>query len=94
MSTPHGPQFSRNLSLAKEVGLRTRRTRTLTQGLVKTIIWIAALATIEVMVLIFFQVLREGLPVLSPHFFLDPPKDIGRGDGILPMIVGTFALML
>ena len=72
--------------------MKARKARYLTQGLAKVLIWIAALATIGVMVLILFQVLREGLPVLSLHFFLDSPRDMGRGGGILPMIVGTFAL--
>jgi len=72
--------------------LKTRRARYLTQGLAKVLIWIAALATIGVMILILFQVLREGLPVLNLHFFLDSPRDMGRRGGILPMIVGTFAL--
>jgi len=44
------------------------------------------------MILILFQILREGLPVLNFHFFLDSPKDMGRRGGILPMIIGTFAL--
>jgi len=69
-----------------------RGSRYLTQAIAKTLIWIAALFTIGVMVLILFQVLREGLPVLSTHFFFESPKDMGRAGGIFSMIVGTFAL--
>ena len=72
--------------------MMARGSRYLTQGIAKVVIWIAALSTIAVMVIILFQVLREGLPVLSHHFFLDSPKDMGRAGGIFPMIVGTFAL--
>ena len=68
------------------------RTRYITQDIAKVLIWIAALSTIGVMILILFQVLAEGLPVLHLHFFLDPPKSMGREGGILPTVVGTFAL--
>ncbi len=68
------------------------RTRYITQGIAKVLIWIAALSTIGVMVLILFQVLAEGLPVLHLRFFLDSPKSMGREGGILPTVVGTFAL--
>ena len=68
------------------------RFRHLTQRIAKIVVWTASLATIAVMILILFQVLREGLPSLRLQFFLDSPKDMGREGGILPTIVGTFAL--
>ena len=46
------------------------------------------------MILILFQVLKEGLPVLQLHFFLESPKEMGREGGILSTIVGTAALTL
>jgi phosphate transport system permease protein len=52
----------------------------------------AALSTIAVMILILFQILREGLPVLNLHFFLNSPKNMGREGGIFSTIIGTFAL--
>ena len=70
------------------------RTRYLTQGLAKLLIWMAALSTIIVMILILFQVLKEGLPVLHPRFFLDSPKEMGREGGIFSTIIGTSALTL
>jgi len=70
------------------------RTRYLTQGFAKTLVWVASLATIAVMVLILFQVLREGLPVLHLGFFLDSPKDMGRDGGIFPIVIGTVALTI
>jgi phosphate transport system permease protein len=69
-------------------------TRYLTQRIAKILIWMAALSTIAVMILILFQVLREGIPVLHPRFFLDSPRDMGREGGILSTIVGTAALTL
>ena len=72
--------------------MRFNRTRYLTQGIAKFLIWMAALSTIAVMILILFQILREGLPVLNLHFFLNSPKNMGREGGIFSTIIGTFAL--
>jgi phosphate transport system permease protein len=68
------------------------RARYITQSIAKVLIWIAALMTIAVMVLILFQVLVEGLPVLRLQFLTGLPKNMGREGGILPTIIGTFAL--
>jgi len=68
------------------------RTRYLTQGVAKILIWLGALLTIGVMLLILFQILKEGLPVLHLHFFLESPKEMGREGGILSTIVGTAVL--
>jgi phosphate transport system permease protein len=68
------------------------RTRYLTQGIAKFLIWTAALSTIAVMILILFQILREGLPILNLHFFLASPKEMGREGGIFSTIMGTAAL--
>jgi phosphate transport system permease protein len=70
------------------------RTRYLAQGIAKTLIWMGALSTIAVMVLILFQILREGLPVLHLSFFLESPRSMGREGGIFSTIVGTAALTL
>ena len=68
------------------------RTRYLTQGIAKVLIWMAALSTIGVMILILLQILGEGLPILHLRFFLQSPKEMGREGGIFPTIIGTFAL--
>ncbi len=70
------------------------RTRYLTQSAAKFLIWMAAILTIAVMLLILFQILREGLPILRLHFFFDSPKNMGREGGIFSTIIGTFALTL
>ena len=70
----------------------TTPARYLTQKIAKALVWIAALSTIAVMVLILFKVLSEGLPSLGLRFFFDSPKEMGREGGILPMILGTAAL--
>jgi phosphate transport system permease protein len=72
--------------------LIVNRTRYLTQSVAKILIWIGALSTITVMILILLQILREGLPVLHFRFFLDPPKNMGREGGIFTTIIGTIAL--
>ncbi len=74
--------------------MRIGRTRYLTQNVAKLLIWMAALSTMAVMALIIFQVLMEGLPVLSPRFFLDSPRSMGREGGIFSTIIGTIALTI
>jgi len=51
-----------------------------------------ALSTIAVMILILFQILKEGLPVLTLRFFLESPKSMGREGGIFSTLIGTAAL--
>lgn len=68
------------------------RTRFITQTIAKILIWVAALSTIGVMILILFQILKEGLPVLHLQFFLDSPRSMGREGGIFSTIIGTVAL--
>ncbi|MGA2467998.1 MAG: phosphate ABC transporter permease PstA [Thermodesulfobacteriota bacterium] len=68
------------------------RTRYLTQSIAKILIWMGALLTIAVMILILLQILSEGLPVLYLRFFLDSPKNMGREGGIFSTIIGTLAL--
>ena len=74
--------------------MRVNRTRYLTQIIAKVFIWIAALSTIAVMILILFQILSEGLPILSLQFFIESPRSMGREGGIFTTIIGTFALIL
>jgi len=64
----------------------------MTQSIAKFLIWMGALSTIAVMILILFQILKEGLPVLHPRFFLDSPKNMGREGGIFSTLIGTMAL--
>jgi phosphate transport system permease protein len=68
------------------------RTRFVTQNVAKVLIWMAALSTIGVMILILFQILKEGLPVLHLKFFLESPRSMGREGGIFSTIIGTIAL--
>lgn len=67
-------------------------SRHYTQTLAKVLIWSSAFATLAVMFLILYQVMREGLPLLTLSFFLDPPRQMGRMGGISSTIVGTVAL--
>jgi phosphate transport system permease protein len=70
------------------------RTRFITQSIAKILIWVAALSTIGVMILILFQILKEGLPILHLRFFLDSPRSMGREGGIFSTIIGTLALTI
>jgi len=61
-----------------------RRTRYVTQRIARLFIWIAAVSTIAFMLLILFQILKEGLPVLRLDFFLDSPRNMGREEAFSP----------
>jgi phosphate transport system permease protein len=74
--------------------LRIDRTRYLTQRIAKILILGAALFTIGVMLLILFQILNDGLPILRLHFFIESPRSMGREGGIFSTIVGTITLTL
>ncbi|HSR12774.1 MAG TPA: phosphate ABC transporter permease PstA [Thermodesulfobacteriota bacterium] len=67
-------------------------SRHYTQKLAKGLIWVSAFGTLAVMLLILYQVLREGLPLLTASFFLESPKQMGRSGGISSTIIGTMAL--
>ncbi len=54
----------------------------------------AALSTIGMMVLILFQILSEGLPILRLHFFIESPRSMGREGGIFSTIIGTVTLTM
>jgi phosphate transport system permease protein len=67
-------------------------SRHTSQKIAKGLIWAAAFCTLAVMFWILFQVLTEGLPLLSLNFFLDAPRQMGRSGGIFSTIIGTLAL--
>jgi phosphate transport system permease protein len=74
--------------------LTRHRIRSLTQNIAKVLIWMAALSTVAVMILILFQILKEGLPILHLRFFLDSPRSMGREGGIFSTIIGTLYLTI
>ena len=67
-------------------------SRHTSQKIAKGLIWAAAFSTLAVMFWILFQVLIEGLPLLSLNFFLNAPRQMGRTGGIFSTIIGTLAL--
>lgn len=71
-----------------------RISRHRTQDLAKGVIWVAAFSTLAVMFWILYQILHEGLPLLSSDFFLEAPRQMGRAGGIYSTIVGTLALTI
>lgn len=72
--------------------MRLNQSRYLTQCIAKILIWIASLSTIAIMILILFQILINGIPMLKLSFFIEPPRSMGREGGIFSTIIGTIAL--
>lgn len=64
----------------------------LTQRLVFTLIWAAALLALVVLILIVGILLVRGLPSVNLEFLTGVPEDLGRSGGILPTILGTVIL--
>ena len=54
----------------------------------------ATLLTLAVLAFIVVFVMEKGLPAISLEFLFTKPRDMGRSGGILPTLVGTFALPL
>lgn len=65
-----------------------RRTDALASG----VVWLAALATLAILVFIIVYVLWQGLPRVTWEFLTGTPTSMGRTGGIGPMIVSTVAL--
>jgi len=65
-----------------------------TQRLAVLVLGGATALTLCVLLFIIVFVLKKGLPVVSLHFLIDNPKDMGRAGGIFPTLVGTFLLPL
>ncbi len=55
-------------------------------------IWVAAILTVLVLLLIIGIILMRGLPHVSLEFLTSAPADLGRAGGILPTIIGTIVL--
>jgi phosphate transport system permease protein len=64
------------------------------QALARTVLWAMMAATIAVLVLIVVFVLRRGLGHVTWSFLSEPPRDGGRGGGIMPIIAGTVEVTL
>jgi phosphate transport system permease protein len=72
---------------------RSRRRRW-TQGLGFALLSLAALFTVIPIVLIVYQIFREGLATVTPSFLTTFPTNGMRAGGIVPAIVGTLWLTL
>lgn len=64
------------------------------QGAAVALLAAATVLSLAVVAFIIAFVLSRGLPQLSLEFLFGLPKDMGKSGGILPAIVGTFALSL
>lgn len=67
-------------------------TGKLTQRIVFTLIWAAAVLALLILVSIIGILLVRGLPSVNWEFLTDVPKDLGRAGGILPTLLGTVIL--
>ncbi|MHB8926352.1 MAG: phosphate ABC transporter permease PstA [Bacillota bacterium] len=56
------------------------------------VLWASAALTLGILIFIIAYILVHGLPVLSWSFVTGSPTEMGRSGGILPTIIGTFAL--
>jgi len=63
-----------------------------TNALAGAAVWLAALATLAILVFILAYVLWQGLPHVTWEFLTGTPMSMGRTGGIGPMIVSTVAL--
>jgi phosphate transport system permease protein len=57
--------------------------------MVVTALWLAAAATIGVLVFIIAYILAHGLPYVTGAFLTQAPRHMGREGGVFPMIIGT-----
>ncbi|MCL1820454.1 MAG: phosphate ABC transporter permease PstA [Oscillospiraceae bacterium] len=65
-----------------------------TENIIKTLIWAAALSVLTVLVVIIAYILIRGLPVISWQFLTEIPRNMGRSGGISSTIVGTLMVTL
>jgi phosphate transport system permease protein len=64
------------------------------QRLAVTGLGAATVVTLAILAFIVFFVLEKGLPAINAEFLTQRPRDMGRGGGVLPMIVGSVLLPL
>ncbi len=67
-------------------------TGKLTQRIMFTLIWAAAVLSLLILASIIGILLVRGLPSVNLEFLTDVPKDLGRAGGILPTLIGTVVL--
>jgi len=73
---------------------RSRVDPKVAQAIAKAVIWVAALVTLAVLLLIVIYTLLRGMPRVSWTFLSAEPTDMGRAGGILPAVIGTVMLAL
>ncbi len=62
------------------------------QRIAASAMWAMTAGTVGVMFFIIAFILVNGIPHLSIEFLTAEPRDMGRGGGIFPIIVGTVAV--
>jgi len=63
------------------------------QKIAFSLLFAATASVLLILAVILSDILVKGLPALSLEFLTEPPRDLGRGGGIFPAIVGTLYLV-
>ncbi len=66
----------------------------LEQSVMKALLWLCIVLSTAVLVLILWNVLSHGIPVLNTTFFTESPRAMGREGGIYSTIVSTLYLVV
>jgi phosphate transport system permease protein len=61
-----------------------------TEKIIKLILWISALLTVTILVIILFYIVSRGFGKISVEFLSQSPRRMGLEGGIYPAIVSTF----
>jgi phosphate transport system permease protein len=69
-----------------------RKTPKITQAAAFGLLWLSALMTLGVLIVIVGYILMQGFHLISWKFLTTFPEDMGRAGGIFPFIVGTVYL--
>ena len=59
------------------------------QNVMVTLLWTLAAISVGILIFIIAYILYHGLGNVTLTFLTESPKDMGRGGGVLPMIIGT-----
>lgn len=64
------------------------------ENFVKVLLWISALSTVGILLVILFYILSRGVRMINYEFLTDVPRAMGKEGGIYPAIVGTIFFTL
>ncbi len=74
--------------------LKSRISPKISQKIAFFLIVASIVTVLSILGIILFDIISNGLPYVTWDFLTQPPRDLGRGGGIFPAIVGTLYLTL